>query len=360
MNRILVVLPNWFGETLFATPFLRCLRQQRPEAFIATLGWPQCREVLLGNSSVDELIDYDEAATHRTLSGKRNLIRSLRSHRFDTVFILRKSLSRTLLAWLAGIPQRIGFANAKSGWLLTRRIAPPSLPLPRLLHKSWDMRQTDLASNQATWHKARSYLALLGQNSSLSMAIRGYDYVVSDQERTAARDLLKTQEVDGHPFIVLHPAANWAHKRWPAERFSALGDRLLTERSVMVVVTGGRDDVALADSVRTVMRQPVCMLAGRTSLRVLAACLEQAQLVVSNDTGVLHIAAALHRPLLALYGPTSPFLTGPLGDSHSISVLHHPDCCPSIPCYAPEQPPHPGMSSISVDEAARAAMQLLD
>ena len=140
MNRLLVVLPNWFGETLFTTPFLRVLRTQHRVAFIATLGWPQCREVLLHHPSVDELIDYDERGADRRVWAKWRLVRALRERRFDAAFILRRSLSRSILLALAGIPTRIGFANAKSGWVLTHRVPPPPAPL----------------------HKAAAYLPLLG------------------------------------------------------------------------------------------------------------------------------------------------------------------------------------------------------
>src|SRR3989338_7184717 len=97
MKCILVLLPNWYGETLFATPFLRSLRQQLPSAFIATLGWPRCREILLHNPHINELLDYDERGAHCSLSGKWQVVNTLRAHRFDTAFILRKSLSRTML-----------------------------------------------------------------------------------------------------------------------------------------------------------------------------------------------------------------------------------------------------------------------
>ncbi len=116
MDRILVVLPNWFGETLFTTPFLRALRQQRPTAFIATLGWPTCKEVLLHNPHVNELLDYDEHGAHRSLLGKRRLIRTLSAYRFDTAFILRRSRSRAFLLWLAGVPTRVGYDAAGGGW----------------------------------------------------------------------------------------------------------------------------------------------------------------------------------------------------------------------------------------------------
>lgn len=338
MDRILVVLPNWFGETLFATPFLRGLRHERHRAWIATLGRPACRDILLHNPYVNELMDYDECGAHRRAAGKWRLIQALRARRFDGAFILRPSLTRTLMLALAGIPMRIGFAQPKSGWLLTTRVRPPD----------------------QTTHKATGYLALL-EAFGYTAAAGPYDYAVSEPERQdAAAFLVREGLGPDRPLVVLHPGANWPHKRWPPERFAEAGDQLAERERVRVAITGGPDDVELAEALRRRMRHPAVMLAGRTTVRQLAACLEQAQLVISNDTGVLHLAAALRRPLLALYGPTSPLITGPLGDPHRMIVLHHADCCPRIPCYAPDRPPHPGMNSISVDEAHEAACKLLE
>ena len=337
MERILVIVPNWFGETLFATPFLRALRQQRPQAFITAMGWPQCREVLLHNADVNDWLDYDEHGAHRSLPGKGRLVQTLRRRRYDTAFLLRKSLSRALLLAAAGIPTRVGLANAKSGWLLTHRVAPALGPP----------------------HKASTYLPLL-EAVGLVVLPGPYTYTVSDDERQAARQRLSSlNALDGRPFVILHPGANWPHKRWAPERFAALGDRLIEHHRVHVVITGGPDDGPLAQAVQRAMRQTATVLAGTTTLRELGALLEQAQLVVSNDTGVLHIAAALRRPIVALYGPTSPALTGPLGDPARTVVVHHPDCCPSIPCYEPDHP-HPGMNTITVDEVFAAAIKLLE
>jgi len=337
MNRVLVTLPNWYGETLFATPFLRALRRQVPTAFISTLGRPQCREVLLHNPYINELLEYDEHGVHRSLAGKWQLVQTLRQRHFDTAFILRKSLSRTMLLCAAEIPRRVGFANPKSGWLLTHRV--PLSDTPR--------------------HKASTYLPLL-EAVELSVLPGPYEYTVSDEERQAARQWVSAHlAINGRPLVILHPGANWFHKRWPPQRFAALGDRLVESQRVSVLVTGGPADLALAEQITRTMRQPATVLAGGTTLRQLAALLEQAALVVSNDTGVLHVAAALGRPLVALYGPTSPALTGPLGEPQRITILHHPDCCPHIPCYQPESPPHPGMQAITVDEVYAAACQLL-
>ncbi len=337
MERVLVVLPNWYGETLFATPFLRALRSAQPSAFLAAVGWPRCREVLLHNPCVDELIDYDERGADRGLRGAARLLRALRARHVDAAFVLRPSLSRTALLALAGIPQRVGFANDKSGWLLTHRAPAPS----------------------GREHKAASYLRLLTA-VGVEATPHPYEYVVSPEEERAARRLLAQHHLaNGRPWIALHPGANWPHKQWPAERLAAVGDRLASSHRVQIVLTGGPADAPLVDAVRRQMRSGAVVLAGETTFRQLGACLQHAQLVVTHDTGALHLAAALGRPVVALYGPTSPALTGPLGDPRCTVVLHHPGCCPRIPCYQPHHPSHPGMAAITVDEVYDAAAQLL-
>ena len=336
MDRILVVLPNWYGETLFATPFLKALRAQRPKAFLATLGWPQCREVLKHSPLIDECLDYDEHGAHQHFEDKWRLARALRAQRFDTAFLLRKSFSRSLLLCLARIPMRIGLANPKSGWLLTHTVIPSTVPT----------------------HKAFTYLPLL-EAVGLTEVRSAYEYTVSDKERESAAAWRKAQSPNGRPLVILHPGANWPHKRWPAERFAALGDRLIEHHDVHVVITGGPGDLEMAKRLASQMHHPAVVCTGQTTLRQLAAQLEQSQLVVSNDTGVLHIAAALGRSLVALYGPTSPVLTGPLGDPRRMVVIHHPECCPAIPCYQPETPPHAGMSAITVEEVFERAEELL-
>jgi lipopolysaccharide heptosyltransferase II len=339
-QRFLVVLPNWFGETLFATPFLRTLRTQHPDAWIATLGWPPCRQILLHNPRVNELLDYDELGADRGAAGAWRLAGRLRARRFDRAYILRRSLSRTALLALAGIRQRIGFANAKSGWLLTRAVPPPA----------------------AGTHRAAGYIPLaMEPGGGAGPAEPRFEYCVGpDEQRWAETALGQLGVLDGRPLVVLHPGANWPHKRWAPERFGALGDRLAQTRGAHLLVTGGPGDMTLAGQVGQAMRQPAHIMAGQTSVRQLAAVLARARALVSNDTGILHIAAALGTPLVGLYGPTSPAITGPLGDPAVTRVVHHPECCPQIPCYQPDRPAHAGMDSITVDEAFQEASRLLD
>jgi lipopolysaccharide heptosyltransferase II len=265
-------------------------------------------------------------------------VRALRARRFDTAFILRRSLSRSLLLALAGIPMRVGFANPKSGWVLTHRVVPS--PAPQ--HKAWTYLQLSTA---------------LGWEGPPQPCT----YTVGDEERSQALRWLEAKQwVEARPLVLLHPGANWAHKRWPSERFAELGERLVSLRQVRVLITGGPGDWEVARSVAERVRSPAACLVEPMGLRQLGALLEQVHLVVSNDTGVLHLAAALQRPLVALYGPTSPSLTGPLGEPGRLAVLHHADCCPRIPCREPDHPSHLGMEAISVDETYQAACSMLE
>ena len=342
MKRILVALPNWFGDALFATPFLALLRERYPRALIAALGVGRAQEILQGNPAVDALIRLDRPEAHAALRGWR-LWKRLRDGRFDTAVLLRRSLSRTALIAAAGIPRRIGHDNAKSGWLLTDRVPMLSGPV----------------------HRAGTYLALLRaldpEPASHPARPPVYQYYPVAEERTQAAALLTESGLrPDEPFIALHPGANWEHKRWPAARFAELGDTLQARLGLRVVMTGTGSDQPLLQPLASRMRQPPILLAGRTTLRQAAAVLERARLVVSNDTGMVHLASAMGRPVVALYGPTSPALTGPLGPAERTVVIHHPGCCPCVPCYQPHHPGFPGMESISVEEVHEAAKKLLN
>ncbi len=329
MLNTLVILPNWFGEVLFAEPFLRTLYQDGKHE-VTVLGWPQAEIVLKNHPAVKAFIPFDEKGRDRSLFKKWQLSKTLKSHHFDVAFILRPSLSRTFLLKLAGIPKRVGFAHNKSQKLLTDFFEP--------------------ADSQR--HKAEGYLKLLNA-IGLSATPSDYRYFVSDAERQAVEAFALPEK-----FIVLHAGANWDHKRWPIQRFIQLAEYLQKEFEYEIVFTGAEADRAEIEVAVAGMAKQPRVLAGKTNIRELGACIEGCQLFVSNDTGITHIAAALDKPVVALFGPTSPAFTGPMGDGERVTVLHKPDACPEIPCFDP-QGDHPGMKSLSVDEVLAACLKTI-
>ncbi len=335
MKRVLVVLPNWFGETLFATPFLQALKRGLPQTEILALALPQCEPILQHNPDVARFVPYYEQSGVFGLPLMLRSARQVRPLQADAAIILRKSFSRTLVTKWAGIPMRVGFSHSKVRRLLTHPVAGPPLA-----------------------HKAASYLPLLTP-FGVSAELAPYTCTLTDEEKAGARAWMQPPGLKPSQWVMLHPGANWLHKRWPAERFAALGDRLADAFGVSIAITGGPDDQQLAQAVATNMRQPSWVWAGRQSLRQLAACAQQAALFVSNDTGVLHLAAAVGGKVLGLYGPTSPALTGPLGPADRVHVVSRPDACPQVPCYSADEPLHLGMEALTVDQVFDAADQIL-
>ena len=334
-ERIVILLPNWFGEALFATPALRALHDAAPAAQLSVMGPPRALEALAHHPIIGEALPFDERGAQRELEERQQTIRLLRRNRFDTAIILRRSFTRTWLVVKAGVPRRIGVDNWKSGWLLTARIPAPRSPM----------------------HKADAYIGLLAP-WGVAARTGAYELHLDDGERAWARRWMAAHALEGrHPLVVLHPGANWEHKRWPPERFADAAGRLAASGAALLV-TGGPDDAPLVRAIAD--RVPAAVnAAGKTTFRQLASLMARADLVIAADTGVLHAASALGRRVVALYGPTSPALTGPLGHPDLTTVLHHPECCPRIPCYQPHHPAYPGMASISVDEVVDAARRLL-
>jgi len=332
-ERWLVVTPNWFGDCLFATPVFRALRRHHPEAYLAVLTVPRCREVLDGNPYVDEAILYDEDGRDRGLIGKLALIASLRRHRFDAVVILRRSLSRTLLLTLAGIPRRIGYAAARNRWLLTLRVPEPRGPI----------------------HRADYYLGLL-EALRLPVDRSGCDFVVHEADRAVIASLLAEQPGSNHqPLVVLNPGGNWEHKRWPAEAYAALGGRLMCDCGAAIALTGAPSDAELVQSIAARLPRPALIAAGRTTLRQAGALCQRADLIISNDSGPLHVAAAVGANVVGLFGPTTPALTGPpLGPR--VRLLAGSIGCP-VPCYRLWCPVNLCMRQVTPDEVVEAVAQ---
>lgn len=309
MKRILIVNVNWLGDTLFATPFIWAIRENYPESHIVILTHPRCSEILEGNPHIDEIIIYDERGRYRGLVEKFSIISKLKSEKFDTAFILRRSLTRSMLVFLSKIPQRIGFDNRKTGFLLTKKIPPPPENLHRVEH----------------------FLSLL-RPLGINPRSVNYEFFISDEDRHCADELLKGEGLERtDSFTVINPGGNWDLKRWPAENFARLGDEIIKRLKMRVVLTGAEKDMALCKDIAGLMEGGPILLCGKTNLKTLGAVFKRARWVISNDSGPMHIAVAVKTPVVALFGPTSPQITGPYGDGVYKILYNSLDC--KIPCY---------------------------
>ena len=331
MKRILIVEVNWIGDVLFSTPFIRSVREAYPQSHIACLVHPRCREMLASNPRINELIIYDEEGVHRSLAGKARLVGELRTRQFDAAFILHRSFTKALLTLLAGIPTRIGYATKRRRGVLTQAVAEPV----------------------AAMHKVEYFLGI-ARAAGIEPRSTAYEFFVTDKENVYISGLLERNGIGPEErFVVINPGGNWDPKRWPKERFARLADALIERFGVRVVVTGAEKDVVLANEIRRLMKHAAVVLAGQTTLKQLGALLGRAALVVANDSGPMHMAVAMKTRVIALFGPTSPALTGPYGGDTYTVLFKNTQC--AVPCYDTACTVHTCMSAVTVEDALRAA-----
>ncbi len=338
LKKILIVNVNWIGDVLFSTPAIRALRRHFPDAHIACMVVPRCREVLELNPNINELIIYDEKGEYKGLTGKMRLISELKARSFDIVFLFHRSLTRTLMVALSGIKERVGIDNPKRGFLLSRKVLPPPPDI----------------------HKVEQFLNIV-KVTGVRDCGKDMEVHVSKSDEAFAEAFLKSQGIKrGEPFVVLNAGGNWDMKRWPAENFAELGNKLGKEYGMPVVLTGAGKDVGLAEKIAGMMKKKPVIAAGTTSLRQLASIMKRSALVVSNDSGPMHIAVSQGARTIAIFGPTDPKLTGPYG-SGIYKVLQKssgkPGC--KIPCYNLRCEDALCMKAVSVDDVMREAEGLL-
>ena len=277
-ERLVVLSPNWLGDAVMALPLLRDLRR----------AWPATRVIVAARKGVAPLFAMVPAVDGGiTLDGNDD-VKRLAAEDFDAALLLPNSFASAWLTKRAQIPERWGYARDLRGPLLTRA-------LPRL-------RQYG--------HQVEYYQGLgsaLGVTPGPAYATIA---VPAEALSDAAALLVQSGVGDGRPFVVAAPGAAYGRaKQWPPARFAELA-RLLARDNVHTVLVGAKGDVpACADVAR---HSEAINLAGRTDLRTLAAILARARAVVANDSGAMHLAAAVGVPVAAIFGPTNDQKTSPL------------------------------------------------
>ncbi|MGH9469681.1 MAG: lipopolysaccharide heptosyltransferase II [Terriglobia bacterium] len=340
-RKILVRATNWIGDAVMSVPALDALRAGFPESEIVVLAKPWVSDVYYRHPAVTRQIIYDSEKEHRGTRGFSRLIRRLRDERFDAAVLLQNAFHAAWLAWRAGIPVRIGYARDGRAPLLTTAVEalPPA----------------------AYGHQAYYYLHLLFRAGLIArpeppQPLEETRLAVQPEEQAWAERYLGSLALQGPRFLIgLAPGAAYGPaKRWPAARFAELADRLIAALSADVLIFGSQAEKALAEDVAGEMKHTPSIVAGETALRQSMAMLAQCRLVVSNDSGLMHLSAALGLPVIAIFGSTNPYATGPLGPF--TRVLHNPVAC--SPCGLRVCPIDLRcMEGLSVDAVYRAALE---
>ncbi len=337
LQRILVVNVNWLGDVIFSIPVFENLRKEYPQAHICCLAWPSVKEILQSVSEIDEIFVYDEKRKDRSLWQKILLVQRIRQQKFDAVFLLHGSWSRAFLMFLAGIPVRVGYAGKGKERILTHVVEP---------------------LNDQT-HKADIYLnvikafgiKIVDKTSTLHIAQEAKEQV----EMILGRKGIGSTEA----FVVVHTSGNWDLKRWPQENWAALIKALTNDVGIKVVISEGPKEVAWAHEIARRSAVNPIVLAGETNLLQLLALLEKALIVISADSGPLHIASCVSKNIIGFYGPTMPWTTGPRGLAKSV-ILHKHVGCNVCCCYYQACPDNVCMKSISVSDVVSSVKEILE
>ena len=335
-QRILIVSVNWLGDLLFLTPAIRAIRRAHPDSRIVGLCAQRGVDLLQGNPHLNEVIPLREPRGPGNFPYWLAQARKIRQGRFDTAFLFHRSFSRALAVRLSGIPERIGFRTWRAGGLLTTAV---DLPAPDSVHK------IDL------------FLRLV-ESVGIRPDGRHYDAGLLPEDRAAAEKIWSGLGVrSGEQVVALHAGANWRLKRWPAGRFAELADGLAQRHAVRTLFVGGEGDRLLIQGITGRMKTPGVIAAGRTTFRQMGALLEKAALLVSNDSGPLHMGLAVGTPVVALFGPTDPKLSGPIHGANGVTLLGSIGC--PIPCYQLRCPANLCMDQITVEQVLAAAGKIL-
>ncbi|HQO57346.1 MAG TPA: lipopolysaccharide heptosyltransferase II [Candidatus Omnitrophota bacterium] len=336
MKKILVVNVNWVGDTVFATPVFKAIKAEWPDAFVVCLAVPRVKAVLECCPHVDEIIIYDERGQHRGLLGKISIIWTLWRRHFDVAFLLHRSWTRALLIFLAGVKERVGYDVKNRGRFLTHRVPPSSCVL----------------------HRSDFYLYVV-EHFGIPVLDRTCELIVDPEAQRQVRDLLASHHVEARDrLIIINVGANWDLKKWPAAYFAELIARLSQGYPARIVIPGAGKDVEAAHDINRRGGAQAIVLAGETNLKQLIALMHQASLVISADSGPMHIASAVGTPGIAIFGPTRPELTGPRGRG-AFRVLQKDVGCNRQACYSLECPDNVCMQAVSVDEVLAVVRELL-
>ena len=342
VQRILVRGPNWLGDAVMCEPALRSLKRLFPQAAVTLLVKPSVAGLFERHPSVDRLMLYEDNRRHAGLAGKWRLAGELRRGGFDLAVLFQNAFEAALLTAVAGIPRRYGYATDGRTLLLSEPVAKPD-------------RNKAVHQVQYYWDMLRP-LGLTGEPVSPEL-------IVSPEEEKAVAERLKQAGITTEDVLIgVNPGSTYGGaKRWFPERFADTAERLcrrLNEsgRRAAVVLLGAKGEEPLGHAIASHLTAPTAVLSGSTTIRDLMAATKRCALLLTNDTGPMHIAAAFGVPVVAIFGPTDWRTTSPFGVTHAL-VRHPVECAP---CMLRECPiDHRCMAGVTVQDVYAAANKLL-
>ena len=337
IRRILVRSTNWVGDALLTTPALASLRENFPDSHISVLAKKWVAAVFENHPAVNDVIIYDIEGRHKGWSGFLSLAREIRAKRFDLAVLFQHAFGAALLVWLARIPERVGYNTDARGFLLNRAV--------RYRPEDKEIHETD------------SYQGLISR-SGLKVRLSNPVFYLPPEVEQWALNKLTEWNLDDTFILGLAPGAAYGPaKQWPQENFAKAARIILEKIPGAVFIFGSQSEAGVARGVKELLNVPAYDLTGSTNLAEAAALIKRCRLFLTNDSGLMHVGAAVGTPLVAIFGSTNPITTSPYTKKARV-IRHAVDCAP---CLKREcmQPRHLCMELVTPEEVAAAGLELL-
>lgn len=332
IRKLLVRSTNWIGDAVMTSPALGSLRSAFPGAEIVLLANPVVSELMSGHPSCDRVIVYDKKGVHGGMRGLIRLCSGLARERFDMALLFQNAIEAAIIARLARIGIRAGYRTDGRGLLLTHAVP--------------------VTKEVLTLHHTEYYLNLI-ENLGIPPTSRKLRLFCTPEEKRRAR-----LRLGGGNWAAINPGAAFGSaKRWYPERFAQVADFIAYKYKFNILLLGGKNEEQIGSEIEGKMASPALNLIGKTTVRELMALISEMELMVTNDSGPMHVAAAFDRPVAALFGPTDHTTTSPVC-SHFRIVRHETECAPCLKRQCPED--HRCMSAISVEQVIAAVRDLLE
>jgi len=345
---ILIVKLSAIGDVIHTLPALNALRKQFPGATINWLVEEAAADLLIGHPALNRVLVSrrkqwlaqlrNGPARAAAWQEMRRFWHELRDTRYDMVLDFQALLKSGLLLSVVHGARKIGFDKGMqhqehSYLLLNERLPPVDMEVHALDRNLEMLRRVGIPAAEVA-----------------------YGVPLSDAERERVTLLLRENGISpGSTIIAINPMTKWETKNWDNRKFAALADRLLERSAVRLVFTGARDDWAQVTEIMGHMQGRAANLAGKTSLKELAALYEKCACLISTDTGPMHLGAAMNIPVVALFGPTAPWRTGPYGEKHQVVRLD----LPCSPCFKRRCDTTRCMAEINVDQVLAAVARVV-
>lgn len=332
MSRILVRGVNWVGDTILTYPTVQRLKTLFPRSHLTILVPSHLVDLWETFPYVDEIIPFQKRRGFGSFWHDLKISSSLRQKKFHLAIILPRSFHSAFQVYLARIPTRIGYQDGGRSFLLTHSI-PRTEETLHIHRVHYYQKLTDSLGRAEGSPSPRIFLR--------------------EEDRRWAEEMLKNLDLlDGRFLVGMNPGATYGlAKCWYPDRFGELGRRILSKSKATVLLFGKEEERPVAKEILHHLKQKEIDLTGQTGLLQLAALLERCHLLVTNDTGTMHVATAVGTPVVAIFGSTDPSTTGPWGDGHVVIKKDVP-CSPCLKRVCPTD--HRCMELITVDEVEEA------